>query len=71
MEEFAFLALRTAKGIDKAAFAQKFGVPLASIYEDAIMSMQQKGLLEETEESVHLTSLGMKYGNYVFEAFLL
>lgn len=71
MEEFAFLALRTAKGIDKAAFAQKFGVPLASIYEDAIMYMQQKGLLEETEESVHLTSLGMKYGNYVFEAFLL
>ena len=71
MEEFAFLALRTATGIDKAAFAQKFGVSLASVYADAIASMQQKGLLEETEESVHLTPLGMKYGNYVFESFLL
>ena len=71
MEEFAFLALRTARGIDKAAFAERFGVPLASVYSETIKRMQQKGLLEETEESVYLTPLGMKYGNYVFEAFLL
>lgn len=71
MEEFAFLALRTARGIDKAAFAQKFGVPLADIYADVIGRMKQKGLLEETETHVHLTALGMKYGNWVFEAFLL
>ena len=71
MEEFAFLALRTARGIDKATFAQKFGVPLADIYADVIGRMKQKGLLEETETHVHLTALGMKYGNWVFEAFLL
>ena len=71
MEEFAFLALRTARGIDKAAFEKKFGVTLASVYADTIQRMQKKGLLEENEESVHLTPLGMKYGNMVFEAFLL
>lgn len=71
MEEFAFLALRTARGIDKAAFQRKFGVPLVSVYADTIARMQKKGLLEETEESVHLTPLGMKYGNYVFSEFLL
>ena len=71
MEEFAFLALRTARGIDKAAFQRKFGVPLVSVYADTIARMQKKGLLEETEESVHLTSKGVKYGNYVFSEFLL
>ena len=71
MEEFAFLALRTARGIDKTRFEEKFGVALASVYADVVARMQQKGLLEETEESVHLTPLGMKYGNYVFSEFLL
>ena len=71
MEEFAFLALRTAHGIDKAAFEKKFGVPLASVYASTIERMKQKSLLAENEETVRLTPLGMKYGNYVFEAFLL
>lgn len=71
MEEFAFLALRTAVGIDKAKFQQKFGCSLHSIYDDAIKRMVQKGLLAETPTHVHLTELGMKYGNWVFEEFLL
>ena len=71
MEEFAFLALRTARGIDKAAFAETFGMTLSSVYAETVRSMQRKGLLEETDETVRLTPLGMKYGNYVFEAFLL
>lgn len=71
MEEFAFLALRTAIGIDKAAFERRFGTPLFTVYADAIKRMKKKGLLEETETHVHLTAQGMKYGNWVFEAFLL
>lgn len=71
MEEFAFLALRTAEGIDKQRFAEKFGVTLEEIYHEAIAKLKGQGLLEDTGDSVHLTELGMKYGNAAFEAFLL
>lgn len=71
MEEFAFLALRTARGIDRARFAVRFGCELASVYADAIARMCARGFLEEDAQGVRLTPLGMKYGNWVFEAFLL
>ena len=71
MEEFAFLVLRTARGIDRARFAARFGCELASVYADAIARMRARGFLEEDAQGVRLTPLGMKYGNWVFEAFLL
>lgn len=71
MEEFAFLALRTAKGIDKRRFAEKFGVTLAEVYAEPIAKLRQQGLLAEEGDFVHLTELGMKYGNVAFEEFLL
>lgn len=71
MEEFAFLALRTAKGIDKRRFAEKFGVTLAEVYAEPIAKLSQQGLLAEEGDFVHLTELGMKYGNAAFEEFLL
>ena len=71
MEEFAFLALRTAKGIDKRRFAEKFGVTLAEVYADPISKLKRQGLLEESGDFVHLTEFGMKYGNAAFEEFLL
>ncbi|MCI6753121.1 MAG: hypothetical protein MR585_08775 [Selenomonas bovis] len=33
--------------------------------------MCARGFLEEDAQGVRLTPLGMKYGNWVFEAFLL
>lgn len=71
MEEFAFLSLRTAKGIDKRRFAEKFGVTLAEVYAEPIAKLRQQGLLAEEGDFVHLTELGMKYGNVAFEEFLL
>ena len=71
MEEFCFLALRTARGIDKAAFAAKFGRLIDSVYHRPIAEMKRRGLLAEDESYLRLTPLGMKYGNIVFEAFLL
>ena len=70
-EEFCFLALRTREGIEKAAFLETFGVPIEEIYDEAIRNLVGKKLLEETETHLHLTPLGMKYGNMAFEAFLL
>jgi len=71
MEEFCFLALRTADGIDKASFAQKFHRPLAKVYGDVIKSLRAQSLLEESAANVYLTRRGMKFGNRVFAAFLL
>ncbi len=71
MEEFAFLALRTARGINRKAFLETFGVPLESVYAAPIAGMEQKGLLVSEGDRVHLTKQGAKFGNLVFEAFLL
>ena len=71
MEEFAFLALRTSQGLSREAFFKRFAVSLERIYSKTIHEMKQKGLLEEQDGWLRLTPLGMKYGNLVFEAFLL
>ena len=71
MEEFCFLALRTAVGISRAKFKSRFGRSLDSVYADVIARMKKKGFLTESDTGVRLTELGMKYGNWVFEEFLL
>ncbi|MBQ3971994.1 MAG: radical SAM family heme chaperone HemW [Selenomonadaceae bacterium] len=71
MEEVSFLALRTVEGINKEAFRQKFGCTLESIYGDVLRRLEGKGLLRDCGGNVCLTELGMKYGNLVFEEFLL
>ena len=71
MEEFCFLALRTAKGIEKAAFRDRFQCSLESVYADVIQRMKQQRLLEEDGRTLRLTKLGMKYGNVVFAEFCL
>ena len=71
MEEFAFLALRTARGIDREAFRRKFGCTLESVYGTVASRLEEKGLLRDSGESVCLTELGMKHGNAVFGEFLL
>lgn len=71
MEEFAFLALRTAAGISRQRFEQKFGCTFDSVYRDAVQRLMAKGFLVDDGDAVHLTKLGMKYGNWAFEEFLL
>ena len=71
MEEFCFLALRTAQGIDKKRFAQKFNCSIQSVYADVIANMKAKKLLCDRDNSIALTELGMKYGNMVFSEFIL
>lgn len=71
MEEFCFLALRTAQGIDTRAFLQKFGCSIDSVYGSKICSLQKKGLIVYSQRYLRLTELGMKYGNVVFSEFIL
>jgi len=71
MEEFAFLALRTAQGISRTAFQRKFGVSLDDVYGGVITTLIRQGALVSEGDRVHLTPRGAKYGNLVFEKFLL
>lgn len=71
MEEYCFLGLRTAAGIDKNLFQQKFGVDLFTIYGRTIEKLVAQDLLQHTARGIALTPLGMKYGNQVFGEFLL
>lgn len=71
MEEYCFLGLRTAAGIDKNLFQQKFGVDLFAVYGRTIEKLVAQDLLQHTAKGIALTPLGMKYGNQVFTEFLL
>ena len=71
MEEFAFLALRTAQGIDKEKFRRAFGCTLETVYGEVLQRMESRGLLRNEGNFVFLTEPGMKYGNLVFAEFLL
>ena len=71
MEEYCFLGLRTAAGIDKNLFQQKFGVDLFTVYGKTIEELVAQDLLQRTAKGIALTPLGMKYGNQVFAEFLL
>lgn len=71
MEEFCFLALRTAAGIPLRRFAAVFGRDVHELYGKQIRRLVEKGLLLEDRERIYLSPLGMKYGNQVFAEFLL
>ena len=70
MEEYAFLALRTAEGIDTADFYRTFGVSIDDVYSNVIAVYIDRRLLRRTQGHIALTAAGMKLGNEVFAAFL-
>ena len=71
IEEFCFLSLRTAEGIDRKKFAETFGCEMESLYQKVIDDLKAKKFLEETPTHFRLTPVGMKFGNQAFSAFLL
>ena len=71
MEEFCFLALRTAAGISVRRFTAVFSRDVHEVYGESIRRLVEKGLLLEDRERIYLSPLGMKYGNQVFAEFLL
>ena len=70
MEEYAFLALRTAEGIDAADFYRTFGIDIDCVYRAVIEHYEAQGLLQRAQGHIALTAAGMKRGNEVFAAFL-
>jgi coproporphyrinogen III oxidase-like Fe-S oxidoreductase len=55
--------------IDTAAFRSKFGVPLETVFADAIDFLLRQGLMEWTPRSLRLTAEGALNGNGVLALF--
>jgi oxygen-independent coproporphyrinogen-3 oxidase len=59
VEEYAFLALRQKRGIDKRHFRQLFGVPFDTIYADFIARFKASEFVENDDNRFCLTTRGM------------
>lgn len=70
-EELVFMSLRTTKGLSLAEFRQRSGKEFFSEYQDAYDRCAQNGWIEEEAGRIHLTPLGMQFGNRAFEEFML
>jgi oxygen-independent coproporphyrinogen-3 oxidase len=69
--EAAFLALRTASGLDAARFAAEFGAPPREFFADAIAALCAQGLLEEGDTGrLRLTPRGRMLSDSVFAHFV-
>ncbi len=71
IEEFCFLGLRTAEGLNAQKFFNKFGENILDVYGKVIDKNIKLGLLENSGGRIFLTERGMKFGNVVFADFLL
>lgn len=66
--EAAFLALRTARGLDAAAFAAEFGAPPRAFWADLITEALAAGwLLESTSGDLRLSPAGLLLSDSIFE----
>ena len=71
MEEFMFLALRTAEGASAKSFETMFGRNMQEIFEEPIQKHVENGLLINNTERICLTDKGFDLANYVMSDFLL
>ncbi len=70
MAEFAFLALRTARGLKFSEFAAYFRQDFLDSYGNVVNKLVKQQLINLNADGIHLTAAGMKFGNVVFTAFL-
>lgn len=70
MFETVMLGLRLTDGIEKAAFAERFGVTLFDAYPDAVRELYARGWSEETETHFRLNGRGLDLQNEALLLFL-
>ena len=71
MGETSMLGLRLIdEGIDRARFADRFGVELDDVYGSVIARLIDQGLIEALPDRIRLTPRGRLLGNRVFAEFL-
>ncbi len=70
MREYMWLGLRENDGLSRRRFAERFAVVPESIFGATLGRFQRQGLIESSEERIHLTDRGRDMANYVFRAFV-
>lgn len=70
MEEFFFLGLRMASGVDCGRFRRLFGCGAEEVYGDVIRKNVRDGLLVLEGDRLALTERGLDVSNYVMAQFL-
>lgn len=70
MAEWMFLGLRMLEGVDEAAFAEQFGIPLHDAYRAELPRLLQGGMLERESGRIRLTPRGLLLYNAVVVSFL-
>ncbi len=68
--EAAMLGLRTAEGVDIAAFAERYGVDFHDFYRPVLTEMRAMGTIDATSSHVRLTRRGRFVANDVCGAFV-
>jgi oxygen-independent coproporphyrinogen-3 oxidase len=68
--EAAMLALRTAEGVDVAAFAERYDVDFHEFYRPVLTEMRATGTIDVTPSHVRLTRRGRFVANDVCGAFV-
>ncbi|MBR3509224.1 MAG: radical SAM protein [Lachnospiraceae bacterium] len=71
MEEFAFLGLRTIRGVSRSTFQECFGENMDQYWRQVIEKNVADGLLMDDGEFIRLSARGLDLGNYVSAQFLL
>ena len=69
--EAVMLGLRTAQGVDLAAFKERYGIEVAERYRDAIAGFVEHGLVVIDARRMALTRKGRFVANDVCEAFVI
>ena len=70
MEEEMFLGLRKVDGVSATLFLQKYGQSLADVYGETLQLLTKRGLIEQRDDRIRLTRLGVFRGNEAFQEFL-
>lgn len=70
MFECVMLGLRLIAGVDRAAFAKRFGTEMASAYADAMKYLRARGWVIETPERIALNRAGLDMQNEALGYFM-
>ncbi len=70
MFECVMLGFRLVKGIDRAAFRERFGVSVREAYPSAFEELQKRGWLVESDSSFALSDKGLDMQNRALQLFM-
>ena len=69
-EEYMFLGLRTARGVSREEFRERFGESFPGTYEKKLLDYCKQGFMEKANDRIRLTDKGIDVSNVIMADFL-